>query len=185
MKSGYWQLKMDLPDSFKTYFSDGQKLRRFVVLPYGLTNAVSTYSRFMKHLLGHLPFANSYIVDVLIASSTEEEHFQHIEIILDILVSARLKLNIQKCQIMVQSVKFVGYYISSKGIKADPKRTQVIAQWKTPANLKELSQFLGLCNLYHLFLTSLSRDAEPLFFYDYAKAHIGLGELNKNKPLRI
>ena len=70
----------------------------FRVLPFGLQNAPMVFSRLMNTVLEGLPFATSYIDDIIIWSDSPEEHAQHVQTVFDRLREHCLKLKLRKCE---------------------------------------------------------------------------------------
>jgi hypothetical protein len=76
LKSGYWQVEMEEADKEKTAFTTGKGLWKFVVMPFGLSNALATFERLMEQVLVGLPWLVClvYLNDIIVhARSFEEE----------------------------------------------------------------------------------------------------------------
>jgi hypothetical protein len=59
-------------------------------------------------------------------------------------------------------VKFLGFEISSEGLKMEKEKLSTIMEWPFPASLKQLRRFLGFCNFYRRFIPKFSGLARPL-----------------------
>ena len=70
--------------------------------------------------------------------------------------------NSEKCWFDRNQVEFLGYMISLEGISIDPKKVQMVLDWKTPGLVRDLQCFLGFANFYHNFIRSYSKVALPL-----------------------
>jgi hypothetical protein len=90
--------------------------------------------------------------DIVVYSSTYEEHIKHLDAVLGKLTKAGFTINIDKCDFHKQEIKFLGHVESDKPVKADPERIAAILNYLVPRNKKQLRQFLGTCN----FTTDLS-----------------------------
>ena len=112
----------------------------------GPTDATKCFSRIMIMVLGDLVFVVVYLDDITIFSSTLDDHFQHLEIVLQRLKKADLKLNMDKCVWCAKSVKLLGHIVSSKGIQMDPAKIEAIVERAPPKNIRQLQEFLGLSN---------------------------------------
>ena len=95
-------------------------LFEFVRMPFGLRNAAQTFQRFIDEVLRDLHFSYAYIDDVLIASSTPEEHKQHLKLVLDHYRQFGVIINPIKCELGVSELTFLGHYLNSQDkVKAE------------------------------------------------------------------
>jgi len=145
MLSGYHQLDVVPEDRDNTAFVIRRGLFRYRTLPFGLTNAVGTFSHAMTLLLAGLNFevCLAYLDDIMIMSRTPDEDVERPELVLDRLVRANLKLKPSKCNIMQTSIQFLGHTISANGVELQQDKVRLIRDWSQPKNLKELQAFLG------------------------------------------
>ena len=98
LKSGYWQVAMEVKDKEKTAFACHKGLFEFNVMPFGLSNAPAVFQELMSVVLqGCNNFATAYLDDILVFSATLEEHLEHLSIIFDKLRQHKLKLKLKKC----------------------------------------------------------------------------------------
>ena len=95
----------------------------FRVVLFGLQSASASLNRALHVILDkYQKCVLHYIDDILIYSRNQEEHLQHIQIVLEALNEANLKLNLEKCEFFQDQIKFLGYQIMSDGITMDPQR---------------------------------------------------------------
>lgn len=104
----------------------------------------------------------AYLNDILIYSNSLQEHRGHIKIILERLRAAGLYLDITKCKFHITEVPYLGFIISTKGIKMDPTKMKTITNWPQPKCLKDIQSFLGFANFYRRFIYSYSNLVAPL-----------------------
>ena len=103
-----------------------------------------------------------YLDDVIVFSRDLETHLDRLNMVLDRLRHANLKLKPSKCCLLQRKVEFLGYKVSSGGIETDPKKVEAVLNWPTTSKLKEVRGFLGLCSYYRRFVENFSEIAEPL-----------------------
>ncbi|KAK3284983.1 hypothetical protein CYMTET_7402 [Cymbomonas tetramitiformis] len=104
-------------DVEKTAFTTQMGSYEWLVMPQGLQNFPSQYQRRMQRALGHLPFVRIFIDDVVVFSNTVEEHYEHVR---QLLLTCREKgvfLKRSKCQLLKQSLRFLGHTISGDGCR--------------------------------------------------------------------
>ena len=164
LASGYWQVAMNDEDKKKTAFITKYGLYEFNVMPFGLCNAPATFQRLMDELLGPYKgnFVEVYLDDITIFSKTFQEHCNHVNIILDVLRQANLKLNMEKCHFFLASVKLLGHEINREGIMPDDDKIIKVRDFPKPTNIRQLRGFLGLASYYRKFIANFSTIAKPL-----------------------
>ena len=164
LQSGYHQLKIKDGDIPKTAFRTRYGHYEYVVMPFGLTNAPAAFMDLMNHVFR--PYLDQFVVvfidDILIYSKTEEEHAQHLEIVLQTLRKHKLYAKLKKCDFWLNKVTFLGHIISGEGISPDPTKIQAIVDWKRPTTVTEIRSFLGLAGYYRRFIEGFAQLAAPL-----------------------
>ncbi|MBW0588214.1 hypothetical protein O181_127929, partial [Austropuccinia psidii MF-1] len=115
----------------------------YLVMPFGLTNAPASFQNLVNDIFYYL--LDIYVVIYL--DDTEEEHFTHLSTVLSRLRGNNLFAKVSKTLFHVSSVKYLGYGVSSDGLKMDQAKFQQIFKWLPPRNLKApiipwLCQFL-------------------------------------------
>ncbi|KRY47148.1 Retrovirus-related Pol polyprotein from transposon 17.6 [Trichinella britovi] len=164
LASGYWQVEVAEEDREKTAFSTPLGLFQFRVMPFGLCNAPATFQRLMEKALRGLTWKTClvYLDDVIVFGKTEEEHLERLEGVLSRLQSVGLKIKPEKCQLMRQSVRYLGHIVTQHGVSTDPEKTAAVQEWPTPRCVREVRQFLGLASYYRRFVRNFAGVANPL-----------------------
>src|SRR5699024_5977998 len=90
-------------------------LFEYVRMPFGLRNSSQTFQRFLDSITRDFPFVFVYIDDILIASTSEVEHRQHLEQLFKRLSDNGLTINVAKCQFMVKNLNFLGHRVTTLG----------------------------------------------------------------------
>ncbi len=135
----------------------------YLVMPYRLVNAPSVFQGYMNEVFREYLhcFVLVYIDDILVYSRNEAEHCLHVSEVLQRLREHQLYLKAEKCTFHQASIQFLGYLISSPGIKMDEGKVEAVKTWPKPTTIKELQRFL-FSNFYRRFIHSYSSITAPL-----------------------
>jgi hypothetical protein len=111
-------------------------------------------------------FLDDFVVcnldDILVFSKNEEEHINHVRLVLEKLRTAGLYAKLEKCVFHQPQVEFLGYIISGEGLSMDPKKIRTVTEWKKPATVRDVQCFLDFANFYRIFIRNYSKIATPL-----------------------
>ena len=133
-------------------------------MPFGLSNASSTFMRVMTQVLK--PFMGKFMVvyfdDILISSKSREQHLDHLTQVCTTLRKESLYGNLTKCSFFIDRVIFLGFIASSEGVSTNPQKVQVIVDWPKPKNIHEIRSFHGLASFYHQFIKGFSTIMSPI-----------------------
>lgn len=164
LRSGYHQIRMQEADIHKTAFRTHDGHFEFVVMPFGLSNAPSTFQALMNDVFRPMlhKFVLVFFDDILVYSPDLHSHLVHLEEVFRILRVNDLKVKLSKCSFAQPKVAYLGHVISSLGVSADPSKVQSIKDWSKPTSLKSLRGFLGLAGYYRRFIRHFSTIAKPL-----------------------
>ena len=164
VRQAFHRVCIDPASEDLTTFRTRYRCYKYKVVPFGLTNGPATYQRYMNDVLfSYLDdFCTAYLDDILIYSSNELEHEEHVRKVLERLRKAGLQADIKKSEFSVRRTKYLGFIISTNGIETDPEKTAVIDQWEPPKSVKGVQSFLGFCNFYRRFIKDYGRIARPL-----------------------
>lgn len=162
LASGYWQVSIDPNSRQKTAFSTPDGHYQFKKMPFGLKNAPTAFNRIIQQILGRLPFVELYFDDIGIHSKSFELHISHVFEALSIIQKAGLKLQGTKCKWFCKRAKVLGHVVSKGKVEMDSDKIEALKQRKPPTNVKQVQQFLGICNYYRRFVCDFSKIAVPL-----------------------
>ena len=107
-------------------------------------------------------FCTAYLDDVLIYSTKEEEHADHVLQVLRRLHKRGLQVDIDKCEFNTTRVKYLGMIVTTNGIEMDTEKVEAIQKWEAPLSVKDVQAFLGFANFYRRFIPSFSARLRPL-----------------------
>ena len=146
--------------AYKTKF----RLYEWLVIPFGLTNALSNFMHLMNEVLH--PFIGKFVVvyldGILIYSTCLSEHLDYLSAIFDTLRPTHLFGNLEKCTFCTERVSFLRYVVTPQGIEVDEAKVHAIQSWPTPSTVTQVRSFLGLAGFYRRFVMDFSIIAAPL-----------------------
>ena len=112
------------------------------------------------------PYLDQFVVvfvdDILIYSHSEEEHEDHLRIVLQSLKEHQLYVKFSKCEFWLTEVKFLGHVMSASGVSVEPDKVEAIMSWKIPKSAFKIRSFFGLAGYYKRFIEDFSRLAAPM-----------------------
>ncbi|KAJ8752343.1 hypothetical protein K2173_003979 [Erythroxylum novogranatense] len=158
LRSGYHQLRIKESNVSKTAFRTRYGHYEFLVMPFGLTNAPAAFMDLMNRVFKEFldQFVMVFIDDILVYSKSEEEHEEHLRIVLQTLRDRELYAKFSKCEFSLHEVTFLGHVISQDGVHVDPRKVEAVMNWPAPKTVTDVSNFLGLVGYYMRFVKGFS-----------------------------
>lgn len=164
--AAFHRLRINEGDEWMTAFRTRYGLFEWMVTPFGLANAPSTFQKYINWALRDYldEFCSAYMDDILIyTDGTKEEHEKQVTLVLQRMIDAGLQIDIKKCEFSVKSTKYLGFIVEAeKGIRMDPDKVRAIMVWKAPKSVKGVQSFLGFANFYRRFIKNFSDIVMPL-----------------------
>jgi hypothetical protein len=162
--SRYHQLRIQEADIPTTTFRTRYGLYEYTVMSFGLMNAPAYFMYLVnKVFMEYLDkFVMVFINDILVYSKTEEEHEEHLRLILEKLRTNQLYAKFSKSEFWLMQVAFLSHVISAGGVSIDPGKVRDVLNWKQPTNVSEIHSFLNLVGYYRRFIYDFSKLTKPM-----------------------
>ena len=116
-------------------------------VPFGLAQALSYFQNLMNKVLKGLNFAFAYLDDIIMLSNTAKEHLKHIQIVINRLKAAQLKLTKNKCSFFKRELYYLSHLLTIEGVKPQIEKVKAIHEMKPPVNSKGVREFFGLVDI--------------------------------------
>jgi len=164
LRSGYHKIRVNAEDVSKTAFKTRYGHYEYSLMPFGVTNAPGVFMEYMNKIFH--PYLDQFMVvfidDILVYSKSDEEHAEHLRIVLQVLKEKQLFTKLSKCEFWLREVSFLGHVILKGGIAVDPSKVDAVMQWESTKSVFEVRSFLGLVGFYRRFIEGFSKLALPL-----------------------
>ena len=164
LNSAYYQIPLS-PDSRRvTAFCTPFGLYEFNKLTMGISVGSQGLSRVVDEVFAYLKgrFVFNFLDDLVVYSSSPEEHVAHVREVLTRLERTGFTLNTDKLVLGASEIKYLGHLISGRGVKILPERVAAIHNYPQPTNLKSLRRFIGIVGFYARFIPHYSSIAATL-----------------------
>jgi hypothetical protein len=164
LRSGYHQVRIKGEDIHKTAFRTRYGHYEFVVVPFGLTNAPTTFMCLVNNVLNKFldKFVLAFIDDILIYSKNREEHEEHLRLVLQVLREHRLYAKLNKCDFFQKQIHYLGHVLSKEGVAVDPNKIRSIMEWSTLKDVSDIRTFMGLTRYYRRFIKGFFKIGCPI-----------------------
>ncbi|CAI7829329.1 unnamed protein product [Closterium sp. NIES-53] len=157
LRQGFNQIKIREEDIKKTAFHGPDGLYKWLYMPFGLRNASAVFQRVVDSVLRGVECAACYIDDVVIFSTTEQQHVQDVEKTLAAIKAAGLTCNPKKCRWGEQTVQYLGYEVKGGQIGIQQAKVEVLDRLRELKDKSGLRAVLGFLSYYRQFVPNFSK----------------------------
>ena len=162
MKDGYWHVGLTEKSSFLTTFHTPWGRKRFLRMPFGLCSASEVMQKRNESTFGDIKGVHIIADDIIIAAEDEKEHDA---IMLALLSRAResgVRFNREKIQFKVNSVSYMGHFVTKEGLMPDDQKIDAIVNMPPPIDVPSLQRFLGMAKYLSQYIPNESSITAPL-----------------------
>jgi hypothetical protein len=163
--SGFHQIQMSRQDMKHTAFLTMDGLYYYVVMPYGLKDALPTFVRAMSKTFGDLirDRVEVYVDDIMVKTKRGSTLVEDLTLVFDKLRATRTKLNPDKCVFGISAKKLLGFLVSHRDIKANLEKIKAIETMRPPARIKDIQKLAASLATLSRFISRLAERALPIF----------------------
>ncbi len=163
LTSGFWQMALDPKSRPYTAFTvPGMGQFEWKVVSMGLASAPSAFQRLVEQVVKGIDNVVVYIDDLIIHSRTHEDHLKTLDAVFTRLASHDLRVNLKKCVFGSGETSYLGFRLSKEGIFPGADKLKAVKEALPPENVKQIRQFLGLCNFFRGHIQNFAQITSPL-----------------------
>ena len=173
LNGGRYFSKIDLSEAYLQIPTDDESSKLFCIcthrglfknqrLPFNVKTAPVVFQQVMDTMLAGRDFATAYLDDILVKSNTIEEHKSFLKKIFERIRKYGLNIKENKCDFLLEEIKYIGHVINKDGKTPDKSRAASIKDVPNPKNVKTLQSFLCLVSYYQDFIPNLHNLRAPL-----------------------
>lgn len=162
LKDGFWHVKLAEESRKLCTFATPFGNYRFLRMPFGIKTGPKVFQRMNEMNFGDIENVLIYFDDIMIMGATKEEHDETLRKVLERARERNVRFNVNKLQVALTKVKYLGHIFSLNEIQADPERLKAINAMERPKNKNDLETFLGVINFMQPFIPNLSEKTATL-----------------------
>ena len=160
---GFWQVPIKESARRLTAFKVRSGIYVWNRMPMGLINAPATFCAWVDDAFQGLDFIQTYIDDFTIASTSVNQHLDHLQQMLERCRTKNIRLRQSKCLFFQHHVELLGHEVGTDGMRPQAKKVDAIAKMERPRSLKQMQSFLGMVQFYRGYVENLAIVAAPLY----------------------
>ena len=162
LQKGYYQIGLTERAKTLSSFITPFGLYQYRVMPFGMTNAPSTFQRAISQTISSLEGIMSYLDDIVVFSDTWEQHLDQLHKLWERLSSAGFTVNLAKSSFGQGTVTYLGHIVGQGLTRPKEANIEAILAYPLPTNRKSLMRFLGMCGYYRRYCPNFADVSSPL-----------------------
>ena len=178
IREAYYRVRIKEGHEHLTAFNTMLGQFEYRVMPFGLSGTGGVFMSVINEVLHDLLYKGVivYLDDILIYANDKKEHVHLVREVLKRLKDNCLFAKLPKCEFHKEEIDFLGYRISSQGVRMDPGKVQAVVDWDPPRTRNQLQSFLGFANFYKAFILQFAKIVLPLTELLKTKGEGGKGD---------
>ena len=158
LSKGYYQVQLTEEAIPKTAFTSHRGVFESIRMPFGVKNAPPCFQELMQRVLAEQrAWATAYMDDVMVYSTTWEEHLRHIASVLQALRQAGLTANPDKCRWGGRAIEFLGHWIGAGSMTIPSHKVEALGTYSRPQTKRGLRAFIGSVSFYRRYISQLAK----------------------------
>ena len=162
LKDGYWQIQLDEESSQLCTFSSPFGRYRFTRMPFGIRSASEVFQKKNEAAFSGIPGVHIVADDIIIAADSIQEHDKILTQVLERAKERNIVFNLEKLQLRVNKVKYLGTIVTPDGTKPDPSKVKAIVEMDPPQDKAGIRRLLGMLNFLAAHIPNMSDITGPL-----------------------
>lgn len=162
LNSAYHQLELDKESRYITTFTTHKGLFQYKRLNFGTNSASEIFQHTIQTVFNGISGCRNISDDIIVFGSTQSEHDQALEKVLQIAKERNLRFGFNKCEFDKKQLEFFGYVFSDQGISPSSTKVAAVKDAPIPKNASEVRSFLGMIQYCGRFIPNLAAISAPL-----------------------
>jgi RNase H-like domain found in reverse transcriptase/Reverse transcriptase (RNA-dependent DNA polymerase)/Integrase zinc binding domain len=162
IKDSFWHVVLDDSCTDLCTFNTPFGRYKFLRMPFGLNSSGEVFQRLNSEIFGDIQGVQVMFDDIIVAGENQKEHDVALEQVLRRARASNVKFNPDKFQFKVNEVKYMGHWVTEKGVFPDPERIRAIVDMPPPSSVEGVRRLLGMLNYVHQFLPNVSAVLAPM-----------------------
>jgi len=162
LSDAYLQVELDDQTKQLCKINTHRRVYAYQRLPFERKLAPGIFQDIMNKILVGLPFATTYLDDIIVVSRSQEDHTRHLHAVFERIDDYGFRVRLGKCSFYQTSIQYLGFVVDKDGRRPDPRKLRAVAKMPAPNNVSTLHSFLGLVNYDQSFIPNMRSICHPV-----------------------